>query len=106
MDSRARISVLVLPRAHSDHNPLLLKCRESTVAGHRPFRFLNFWTNKADFAEVVAESWTPFLAEKDTTSVCVKKLKRLKIRLKAWSVENFGNLFLELEQQQQELSIL
>lgn len=54
----------------------------------------------------MADSWTPFLAANDPISVCVCKLKRLKAKLKEWSIGTFGNIFLELEQHQHDLKML
>lgn len=71
MDLWVKISVLVLLRAQSDHNPLLLKCMETSAQFHRPFRFQKFWTEYPDFKMVVADSWNNFLVAKDPISVCV-----------------------------------
>lgn len=51
----------------------------------KPFRFQSFWTSHKDFSTVVSESWSAFILVKDPITVCVRKLKRLKVRLKDWS---------------------
>lgn len=102
----ASFSALVLPKTTSDHSLLLLKCRTSVDKKFKPFRFQSFWVNHPDFRTIIYDSWTLFVAAKDPISVCVRKLKRLKGRLKVWSKDTFGNLFLVLEEQQRELSML
>lgn len=98
------VSALVLPRIHSDHHPLLLKCQNGSADFVKPFRFQNFWTSHKDYIAVVLESWNTFLPTKDPITVCIRKLKRLKFRLKEWSGHTFNNVFLQLEELQQELA--
>lgn len=98
------ISVMVLPRVHSDHHPLLMKCQDGNTILAKPFRFQNFWTSHKDFISFVSESWNIFMPAKDPITVCIRKLKRLKVRLKEWSAQVFGNIFLRLGALQQELA--
>lgn len=100
------ISALVLPRTYSDHHPILLECQENSAQIVRPFRFQNFWTTHKDFCKVVSESWGVFVPARDPITVCIRKLKRLKLRLKEWSKQAFGNVFLRLEELQHELGLL
>lgn len=72
----------------------------------KPFRFQHFWVNHSDFIKVVSDSWGQFIEARDPITLCVRKLKRLKAKLRDWSKSTFGNLFLLLEEQQRELSIL
>nr|KYP38636.1 Transposon TX1 uncharacterized [Cajanus cajan] len=50
--------VEVLPRRHSDHNPLLLRCGGfHRSRGVCPFRFEAAWCTHDDYAEVVRSAW-------------------------------------------------
>lgn len=53
VDNWVGISASILPKAHSDHHPLLLMGIESSVHAVKPFRFQNFWASHASFLEVV-----------------------------------------------------
>lgn len=97
------VSVLVLPRVHSDHHPLILKCQEGPAEVLKPFRFQNFWTSHKEYVNVVSESRNYFMPARDPISMCIRKLKRLKVRLKEWNTQTFGNIFVRLEVQRQEL---
>ncbi|XP_057453009.1 uncharacterized protein LOC130744863 [Lotus japonicus] len=50
--------VEVLPRLHSDHSPLLLRCgRKIENTGSRPFRFEAAWAMHPLYGDVVQEAW-------------------------------------------------
>lgn len=97
---------MVLPRTLSDHHPILLRCKENVPEAMRPFRFQSFWVSHKDFRAVVLESLGPFILANDPITLCIRKLKRLKIRLKEWSRGAFGNIFAKLNALQRELSLL
>ncbi|KAH0701900.1 hypothetical protein KY290_017133 [Solanum tuberosum] len=46
-----------LARTGFDHAPMLLTCGQQNHSIRRPFRFLKFWTEKAEFQSVIKESW-------------------------------------------------
>lgn len=46
-----------LARTGSNHAPLLLFCENLSTSILRPFRFLNFWIEKAYFQQVMRENW-------------------------------------------------
>lgn len=52
---------------------------------------------------MVLESWSEFLPAKDPIMVCIRKLKRLKLKLKDWSKQAFRNVFTRLEELQKDL---
>lgn len=45
-----------LARTGSNHPPLFLTCGNQSTNYRRPFRFLNFWTKKEDFHQVVLDN--------------------------------------------------
>lgn len=82
-------AVEVLNRATSDHNPLLFSY---TVDTPKPsvFRFQNMWTTRSDFMAVVRNSWDVPAPGFGMYKFSVK-LRRLKVVLKAWNRDVFGN---------------
>ncbi|XP_060195246.1 uncharacterized protein LOC132624493 [Lycium barbarum] len=62
----------------------------------RPFRFLEFWVENETFKDVVQQHWiseatgNPYIDFK-------RKLKNVKLALKQWSKETFGDIFKQLE---------
>lgn len=97
------LTALVLPRVVSDHHFILLKCDDRCNNSIEPFKFQIFWTSHADFASVVKQSWEPFISARDLITVCVRKLKRLKVRLKDWNFATFIDIFALLKEKQTEL---
>ncbi|KAL8473793.1 hypothetical protein ACS0TY_030593 [Phlomoides rotata] len=79
----------ILPRAASDHHPLLLVCTKGSLSGTRPFKILNAWLLDHRFKQIVSQSRqeTP-----DHISAMMGKLKRLKLVLKTWNKEVFGDI--------------
>ncbi|KAG5620988.1 hypothetical protein H5410_006206 [Solanum commersonii] len=46
-----------LARTGCDHAPMLLTCGQKTDVVRRPFRFLKFWSEHAEFQHVMKDSW-------------------------------------------------
>ncbi|XP_059284804.1 uncharacterized protein LOC132038098 [Lycium ferocissimum] len=89
-----QIEVDHLSRTGSDHAPLLLSCTDQTQTFIKTFKFLKFWTEHADFPDVVRQHWQGdsidvFLAFK-------QKLKSVKTALSQWSKHTFGDIFKQL----------
>jgi len=84
-------SLWVLPRDVSDHYHLVLKngVREW---GPKPFRFNNFWIENRKFKGVVKEAWRSQGVGGWMSFVLKEKLKGLKVKLKAWSKEEYGGM--------------
>ncbi|XP_020237132.1 uncharacterized protein LOC109816499 [Cajanus cajan] len=52
------VVIEVLPRGHSDHNPLLLRCGGFLPpVKNRPFRFEAAWCTHREYKMVVANAW-------------------------------------------------
>ncbi|XP_028069638.1 uncharacterized protein LOC114272166 [Camellia sinensis] len=91
-----------LPRSFFDHCPLVL-IEDERDWGPRPFRFLNAWSLHPTFMAMEKKSWT----EAETYGWAGFRLKErlasLKMALKKWNVEDFGNVDLQLKSAEEEL---
>ncbi|MCH95019.1 transposon TX1 putative protein, partial [Trifolium medium] len=83
--------VWVCPRDISDHCPLILK-NNNNVWGPKPFRFNNHWIENKHFMEVVEACWREQEVSGWMGYVLQAKLRCLKLRLKDWSMVEFGNV--------------
>jgi hypothetical protein len=75
----------------SDHFPLLLECVNGS-RGKRPFRFENMWLKKEGFGALVKQWWDSYHFQGSPSFVFACKIKALKMDLKRWNEENFGNI--------------
>ncbi|VFQ90194.1 unnamed protein product [Cuscuta campestris] len=91
------VELFHLPRANSDHKPLLLICNGQCHSGPKPFKFLNVWTHHDSFMDTVKSSWHNTPTSGGMRGL-IFKLKNLKIALKEWNSSHFGNIFLKLEE--------
>jgi hypothetical protein len=80
-----------LPRILSDHFPILLECGDFS-RGRRPFRFENMWLKADGFKERVKEWWDSYIFYGTPSYIMACKLKALKVDLKKWNEEVFGNV--------------
>ncbi|XP_057423791.1 uncharacterized protein LOC130717555 [Lotus japonicus] len=81
----------VLQRDILDHCPLLFK-RVNQNWGPKPFRVLNCWFDDPRFQAFVGDSWREIQVEGRGIIALNEKLKTLKLKLKQWNLEVFGNL--------------
>jgi hypothetical protein len=80
-----------LPRILSDHFPIILECGDFS-RGRRPFRFENMWLKAEEFKERVKEWWDSCIFFSTPSYIMAYKLKALKMDLKKWNEEVFGNV--------------
>ena len=80
-----------LPRVLSDHFPILLNCGR-IIGGKRPFRFKNMWLKVEGFVDKVRSWWEAYVFEGFSSYIMASKLKALKVDLKQWNAQEFGNL--------------
>ncbi|XP_070030068.1 uncharacterized protein [Nicotiana sylvestris] len=86
-----RTTVTHLANACSDHVPLLIQFSHNEEAHVKYFKFLNFWTDHADFLDVVKSTWKE---ECNSNSLWIfhQKLKKTTFRLSSWSREAYGDI--------------
>ncbi|XP_071924697.1 uncharacterized protein [Coffea arabica] len=90
----SEFTVQHLGRDPSDHAPLLLSAVTRLDGKPSPFRFLNVWTTKSGFMDVVRECWSGSLPG-SPLKVLSEKLRKMKHALRHWSRSSFGDIFLE-----------
>ncbi|CAL0324296.1 unnamed protein product [Lupinus luteus] len=85
-----------LPRAMSDHHPLMLCTSSSSVTRQTPFKFHKMWLLNNSLRKLVHDTWIiPVVG--CPMYVLSKKLRNLKVALKVWNKEVFGNIHLKVK---------
>ena len=80
-----------LSRILSDHFPILLECGQFS-RGRHPFWFENMWLKAEGFMEQVKKWWESYQFYGTPSYILAHKLKALKLDLKRWNEEVFGNV--------------
>jgi hypothetical protein len=75
----------------SNHFPILLVC-SGILRGKRPFKFENMWLQEDGFVERVRLWWESYSFQGSPSFVLAQKLKALKVDLKSWNEQVFGNV--------------
>ncbi|XP_019190133.1 PREDICTED: uncharacterized protein LOC109184574 [Ipomoea nil] len=91
-DSFTEVQIQVLARTTSDHAPLVFTATNNSMSCPKQFRFQRMWLSHPDFKLVVRQNWS-LPADGGGMRALAYKLKRLKIALKVWNKEIFGNVF-------------
>lgn len=79
--------VQVLPRTHSDHNPLLLLTDAPLLdRSLRPFRAEAAWLSHRDFKDFFAGTWLPYQHS------LTKALSNFRVKVQVWNKEVFGHI--------------
>nr|XP_027088662.1 uncharacterized protein LOC113710011 [Coffea arabica] len=89
-------------RDPSDHAPLLLSAVTRLDGKPMPLRFLNVWTTKPDFLDVIKECWS-FSFPGSSLKILAEKLRRAKQALRQWSRSSFGDIFLAIRTAEQKM---
>ena len=84
-----------LSRLLSNHFPILLE-GGNLHGGKKPFRFENMWLKDEGFLERVSSWWESYYFQRSPSFALANKLKLLKLDLKRWNVEHFGNIGLRV----------
>ncbi|XP_019450653.1 PREDICTED: uncharacterized protein LOC109352923 [Lupinus angustifolius] len=85
------ITCCTLPRSNSDHHPLLL-CASGTIKVRQPnFKFQKMWLLHHGLRDIIKSNWDTRVVG-CPMFVLASKLKNLKVVLKHWNKEVFGNL--------------
>ena len=90
-DHFGNVSQRVLPWVISDHCPFLLEA-DGFHKGRCAFKFENMWLKAEGFVERVQQWWNGYCFVGSPSFILAKKLKVLKVDLKKWNREEFGDL--------------
>lgn len=91
-----------LKRKVSDHAVIMLK-EDAQDWGPKPFKFLNGWMKEKGFKEMVENAWKSHNAEGWSGFILKEKLKAVKVKIKEWHKEQFGNIEKKIEMQSNNL---
>ncbi|KAH9662191.1 reverse transcriptase domain-containing protein [Citrus sinensis] len=92
-----------LNRTASDHSPLLLSWDRDTIRGPSRFKFLHVWLKHPGLIDIVRSSWNAPVVGAGMRAF-QQKLVRLKLCLKAWNKDVFGNVFSQVQQAEEEVA--
>ena len=88
------LSAMIFPFDHSDHWHVQLEATFIGTPRSRPFRFENIWLTHPDFINNIEKWWKEDMEVQGTKMFLLhKRLKHIKIRLKEWNKNEFGNIF-------------
>ncbi|XP_028125261.1 uncharacterized protein LOC114322196 [Camellia sinensis] len=88
---RFKLILWGLPRTVSDHCPLVLM-EDGRDWGPKPYKFLNAWLLHPNLASIVETTWRETQLQGSDGFLLKKKLQALKMALKKWSKEVYGNV--------------
>lgn len=80
-----------LPRPLSNHFPILLD-RGGLCRGSCSFKFENMCLKAKGFVDMVKQCWDSYQFLSTPSFILANKLKWLKLDLKRWNKEVFGNI--------------
>jgi len=101
------VNASVLPSAGSDHWPISIQWEWSSDSLRKPFRFEQFWLEHKDFKDLVTHWWKEAAIPEGTSMFCLqKKLQALKVKIREWNRDHFGNIFQDKEQVKRDLEEL
>eukprot|EP00253_Pinus_taeda_P007867 PITA_07867 len=87
--------VRIIPFGGSDHWPIQLEVQGIGTPKKRPLRFENSWLTHPDFISNIPKWWKEELHIQGTSMFQLhKRLKHIKLRLKDWNKNEFGNIFI------------
>ncbi|XP_026436937.1 uncharacterized protein LOC113334929 [Papaver somniferum] len=89
-------------RVTSDHGPLLGGVVLNNKPSNITFGYQSVWTTHPNFIKVIQDSWMEN-CEGNPTFCFISKLKRLKIILKKWNWEVFGDLWIKVKTTEEEV---
>ncbi|XP_050229209.1 uncharacterized protein LOC126678348 [Mercurialis annua] len=94
-----------LPRSYSDHVPVMFNSAVGLDWGPNPFKSINSWWNDPSFYDLIRDSWATIKINHPGADL-VTKLRELRIIIKAWNKNSFGNINTKFESVQAEINAL
>lgn len=85
------VSSCTLTRNRSDHFPLLMDLRKENRNFSSSFKFLRMWASHLDCSTILEDAWKGNFSSCPMFILC-QKLKQVKMKLKEWNKEIFGNV--------------
>jgi hypothetical protein len=86
------VQVHKLPREVSDHNPLIISTRQTSVCKRRDFRFESSWLCDPECLMKIQEIWEQPTKDENVLDRVLFKLKKVKKILKGWGFNKSGDL--------------
>ncbi|XP_028086954.1 uncharacterized protein LOC114287711 [Camellia sinensis] len=102
---RYRYKLWGLPRLVSDHCPIVLM-EDERDWGPKPFKFLNAWLLHPQFTSFVENTWKELQIQGIAGVILLRKLQALKMVLKQWNKEVYGNTAAQLKASEDKLNTL
>jgi hypothetical protein len=97
----------VLPFYGSDHWPICLTWEENLAPHPKPFCFEKFWMDHQDFMQNIETWWVENPNLYGTKMYQFQqKLKHIKLKIKKWNKEVFGNIFEEKKRLETEMATI
>jgi len=90
------VSCATLTKLRSDHFPLLLEFKNDDMQFVSQFKFLKIWVSHPDCINIVKDSWGQHFVG-CPMFVLNQKLKHLKMALKVWNKNTFGDIHLQVK---------
>ena len=97
-----RYKVWGLPRLFSDHSPIL-PMEDDRNWGPKPFKFINAWILHPKFLLEANKVWDSTYVQGWASFIIMEKLRALKVALKKWNAEVFGDVEAKLKEAENEL---
>ena len=102
------LSALILPFGGLDPQPVQIEAYFIGTLRNKPLRFENIWLTHPDFISNIGKWWVEDVPIQGTNMFLLhQRLKHIKLRLKEWKKNEFGNISKakkEVEQKLQEIN--
>ena len=92
-----------LKHTASDNSPLLLSYDRNTVRGPFRFKFLNVWLKHPNCLDIIRQSVFALVLGRGKRAF-QQNLIRLKLCLKTWNKDVFGNVFQRVKEAEEEVT--
>ncbi|KAL7161405.1 hypothetical protein ACSBR2_041963 [Camellia fascicularis] len=89
-----------------DFNEPILMMEDDRNWGPKPFKFINAWLLHPNFLHEVRKVWDSTRVHGWASYIIMEKLRALKVALKRWNVEVFGDVDSNLKEAESELHAL